>query len=81
MDDKQIWSIFKEKPCNFILSMTIDGVNPFGDLRSIYSLWPFFMINNNLPSLMSIKREHVMFSLVVPYIYFYYVDFLEKKLG
>jgi hypothetical protein len=33
------------------------GVNPFGELRSVYSVWPIFVINNNIPPWMSIKRE------------------------
>jgi hypothetical protein len=43
------WPIFKEEPRNVRISLAIDGVNPFGDLRSMYSVWPIFVINNNLP--------------------------------
>jgi hypothetical protein len=50
--------------------MVVDGVNPFGELRSIYLVWPVFVINNNLPPWMSIKREHVMLALIVLGIYF-----------
>ena len=46
---KERWSNFKEEPCNVRLSLTDNGVNPFGELRSIYSMWPIFVINNNLP--------------------------------
>jgi hypothetical protein len=34
------WVDFKDEP---------DGVNPFGELRYIYSMWPIFVINNNIP--------------------------------
>ena len=43
------WPIFKEEPRNVRLSLATDGVNPFGELRSTYSVLPVFVINNNLP--------------------------------
>ena len=60
------WSIFKEEPCNVKLSLAADGVNPFGELRSTYSVRPVFVINNNLPPWMTIKREHTMLAMIVP---------------
>jgi hypothetical protein len=30
------WPIFKEEPCNARLSLVADGVNPFGEVKSIY---------------------------------------------
>jgi hypothetical protein len=60
------WPIFKEEPRNVRLSLAADGVNPFGELRSTYSVWPLFVINNNLPPWMSIKREHTMLAMIVP---------------
>jgi hypothetical protein len=59
------WSIFKEEPRNVRLSLAADGVNPFGELRSTYSVWLVFVINNNLPPWMSIKREHTMLAMIV----------------
>ena len=46
---KEKWPIFKEEPRNVRLSLAVDGVNPFGELRSTYSVWHVFVINNNLP--------------------------------
>ena len=46
---------FKNEPRNVNLSLAADGVNPFGELRSAYSMWPIFVINNNIPPWMSIK--------------------------
>ena len=63
------WPIFKEEPRNIRISLAADGVNPFGELRSIYSVWPVFVINNNLPPWMSIKREHTMLAMIVPGIF------------
>ena len=59
------WPIFKEEPRNVRLSLAADVVNPFEELRSTYSVWPVFVINNNLPPWMSIKREHTMLEMIV----------------
>ena len=56
---------FKEKPRNLKLSLVVDDVNPFGDMKSIYSLWPIFSINNNIPPWMYIKWEHIIFSIIL----------------
>ena len=58
--------IFKEEPRNVKLSLEADGVNPFGEPHSTYSVWPIFVINNNLPPCMSVKREHTMLAMIVP---------------
>jgi hypothetical protein len=63
---EEIWPHFKVEPRNLRLSLAADGVNPFGELRSTYSVWPVFVINNNIPPWMSIKREHIMLAMIVP---------------
>jgi hypothetical protein len=60
------WVDFKDEPRNVRISFAADGVNPFGELSSIYSVWPIFVINNNIPPWMSIKREHIMLTMIVP---------------
>ena len=42
------WSVFKDEPRNVRLSLETGGVNPFGKIRSIYLVWPIFVINNNI---------------------------------
>ena len=37
------WPILKEKPRNVRLSLAADGVNPFGELRSAYLVWPVLL--------------------------------------
>lgn len=66
MDIEEKWPHFKEKPHNLRLSLAVDGVNPFGEMRSIYLVWLVFVINNNIPPWMSIKREHIMLEMIVP---------------
>jgi hypothetical protein len=55
------WPEFTDEPRNVRLSLATDSVNPFGQLRSVYAVWPIFVINNNIPPWMSINREHIMF--------------------
>jgi hypothetical protein len=59
------WTDFKDEPCNVRLSLAADDVNPFRALRFIYSVWPIFVINNNISPWMSIKREHIMLTMIV----------------
>ena len=63
------WPFFKDEPHNVRLSLAADGFNPFGELCSTYSVWPVFVINNNLPPWMSIKREHTMLAMIIPSIF------------
>ena len=69
---EETWSHFKEEPHNLKLSLAVDSVNPFGDMRFVYSMWPIFVIKNNIPPWMSIKREHIMFPMIVPGIFSFY---------
>ena len=49
------WLVFKDEPHNVRLSFENDGVNPFRETSSIYSVWPIFVIDNNIPTWMSIR--------------------------
>jgi hypothetical protein len=51
IDEK--WADFKYEPRNVSLSLATHNVNPFREIRSIYSVWPIFVINNNIPPWMS----------------------------
>ena len=73
------WPIFKDEPRNVILSLAADGFNPFGELRSTYSMWLVFVINNNLPPWMTIKREHTMLAMIIPGIFLKSVIILFHK--
>jgi hypothetical protein len=43
------WSNFAVEVRNIQLGLTLDGVNPFGDLSSCHSTWPVVLLNYNLP--------------------------------
>ena len=65
-DMEENWSHFKEEPHNIRISLATNGVNPFAEMRSIYTLCPIFVINNNIPPWLSIKRENIMLSMIIP---------------
>ena len=66
MEEK--WPHFEEEPHSVMLSLAIDGVNPFAKMRFVYTVWPIFVINNSIPPWLSIKREHKMLSMIIPVI-------------
>ena len=76
---KEKWPILKDEPRNVRFSLGVDGFNPFRELRSTYSVWLVFFINNNLSPWMSIKRENTMLAMIIPSIFFesnYIISFL-----
>jgi hypothetical protein len=60
------WQEFTNEPCNVRLSLATDGVNPFGELQYVYSVWPIFVINNKIPPWVPIKREQIMLTMIIP---------------
>ena len=65
IDMEEKWPHFKKEPHNLRICLAADGVNPFAEMRSIYTAWPIFVINNNIPPWLSIKREHIMLSMII----------------
>ena len=65
-DMEEKWPQFKEEHCNLRISLVESGVNQFAHMRSIYKVWPIFVINNNIPPCFSIKREYIMLSIIIP---------------
>ena len=65
-DMEEKWPNFKEEPCNLRICLETNNVNPFAQMRSIYTVWPIFVINNNIPPWFSIKRDHIMLPIIIP---------------
>ena len=40
--------------------------DPFTQMRSIYTVWPIFVTNNNIPPWFLIKRDHIMLLMIIP---------------
>ena len=57
---------FKDEPRSIRFGLAIDGVCPFSFLSSNYSVWPVGLIVYNIPPWMSIRKEHLMLTLIVP---------------
>ena len=64
-DMEEKWSHFKEEQHNIRISLAVDGVNPFAQMKSIYMVWPIFVINNKIHPWLSIKREHIMLLIII----------------
>ena len=64
-DMEEKWPHFKEEPHNLRISLIENGVNPFAWMKSIYMVWPIFVINNSIPPWLLIKREHIMLSMII----------------
>ena len=57
---------FKDEPRSIRSGLAIDGVCLFSFLSSNYSVWPVKLIVYNIPPWMSIRKEHLMLTLIVP---------------
>ena len=44
-DMEEKWPHFKEEPRNLRISLEADGINPFAHMRSIYTMWPIFLLS------------------------------------
>ena len=73
------WPVFKDEPCNVKLSLVANGVNPFGELRSIYLVWPIFVIKNIIPPWMSINKGHIMLTMIVLGTFNININFLNVR--
>ena len=57
---------FKDEPRSIRFGLVIDGVCPFSFMSSNYSVWIVGLIVYNIPPWMSIRKEHLMLTLIVP---------------
>ena len=59
-------SKFKDEPRSIRFGLAIDGVCSFSFLNSNYSVWPVILIVYSIPPWMSVRKEHLMLTLIVP---------------
>ncbi|CAH9124429.1 unnamed protein product [Cuscuta epithymum] len=57
---------FAKEARNVRLGLASDGFNPFGDIRTPYSMWPVMVVPYNLPPWMCMKKEYTMLTLLIP---------------
>ena len=62
------WPEFKTDPRHLRLGLATDGVSPYtlGGKGQPYSVWPVVLTNYNIPPWCSMKRGHLMLSMVIP---------------
>ncbi|XP_056848905.1 uncharacterized protein LOC108829822 [Raphanus sativus] len=64
MDAK--YPTFAAEARNIRRGLSTDGFNPFNMKNSMYSCWPVLLVNYNLPPDLSMKKENIMLSLLIP---------------
>jgi hypothetical protein len=60
------WPGFAGDARNLKLGLATDGFNPFGNMRSSYSMWPVFVIPYNLPPWLCMDESNFMMALLIP---------------
>ncbi|XP_020961147.1 uncharacterized protein LOC110263725 [Arachis ipaensis] len=57
---------FTEDPRNVRLGLAVDGFNPFGAMRTNYSVWPVVLIPYNRPPWECMKPTSLILSMIIP---------------
>ena len=60
------YSDFAREHCNIYFIISIDGFNPFGNLRSNLSVWPVILGPLKLPPSQCMRPEFSMMALLIP---------------
>ncbi|XP_057723796.1 uncharacterized protein LOC130939727 [Arachis stenosperma] len=71
--DSEAWKTFDllhdrfvEDPRNVRLGLAADGFNPFGTMRTNYSIWPVVLIPYNRPQWECMKPTSLILSMIIP---------------
>ena len=59
------WPELEQEPRYLKMGFGLDCVNPFSMQSSRWSTWSIVLINYNLPSFLSFKKEHLVLSLII----------------
>ena len=57
---------FKDKEKNMYLGLVSDGINPFGNQSSKYSMWPVLLMIYNLPPWLVTKKFFISLTVLIP---------------
>lgn len=65
---EQKWPEFGGDPRNVRLGLATDGISPFNITGKAqpYSVWPVVLMNYNIPPWLSMKRGHLILSMIIP---------------
>jgi hypothetical protein len=56
---------FGSESRNIMLALTPDGMNPFGENRTVHSTWLVILTMYNLPTWLCHKRKYLMLSILI----------------
>lgn len=56
---------FAKETRNVRFALGTDGMNPFGEKRSVHSTWPVTLTMYNLPSWLCHKRKYIMLTILI----------------
>jgi hypothetical protein len=54
-----------DEPRNLRFALNMDGMNPYGNMSSSYSVWPMMLTIYNLPPWLCNKRRYMMMSVLI----------------
>ncbi|KAA0040682.1 uncharacterized protein E5676_scaffold534G00180 [Cucumis melo var. makuwa] len=57
---------FASDPRNVRLDLALDGFNPFGQMSTLYSMWPVVLLPYNFPPWKCMKETNFFMSLLIP---------------
>lgn len=62
------WPEFRNDPRNIWLGLATDGISPFNVMGKAqrYAVWPVVLVNYNIPPWMSMKKGHLILSMLIP---------------
>jgi hypothetical protein len=50
---------------NIRFALSTDGMNPFGENRTVHSTWPAILVMYNIPTWLCHKRKYLMLSILI----------------
>ena len=56
---------FSDDPRSLRFALSMDGMNPFGQMSSLHSVWPVLLSIYNVPPWLCNKRKYMMMSILI----------------
>ena len=56
---------FSDDPRSLRFALSTDGMNPFGQMSSLHSVWPVLLSIYNVPPWLCNKRKYMMMSILI----------------
>jgi hypothetical protein len=56
---------FLAKSRNIRFALSTDGMNPFGENRTVHNTWPVILAMYNIPTWLCYKRKYLMLSILI----------------